>query len=371
MQLTYVSKATIPNVGMTSRGLAYNPETDTFFTIGAAGNAPFGLIEFKLPTTINGTNKCSIVKNWGAINDPSDPLGMVGKALTNMKGLLYDVRKKGLWCNFGSYYANGQNLPVICFVRLNSDGTKTIFGPWKVPMSDIAKGIIMECPCHLMRLTKHRFMCFGVKGSTSQQQSWGLGLVTIEEPDLTLPPMSVLNTKVVSHWPMKVLPNGYQYSDFPRDPADKAKWITQTAEMDISSYSVMDGITSLVEVHGHMFGFGYAGKGYCWYGNANDYISKPSLLDPTKPCVSASSARGWHAEAFVHKGYRFSIKEMGDSIFAGNTSIKPGLMWTLDYPIQKTGMGQGYFNRDKDLVYMLVEGSGNLGAPDVSIFQPQ
>jgi len=83
---TYLGKVNVPNVGQQCGGLAYDPGSQKWYTVGSAGNNPFNLCEFKLDVaTLTATN----VVSRGPLN-VSDVLRMNNQALPQLKGLLFD-----------------------------------------------------------------------------------------------------------------------------------------------------------------------------------------------------------------------------------------------------------------------------------------
>ena len=397
----YMGRASVPGVGISSHGLAYRPETDSFFCLWRAGQDPFNLIEFKLPSTLGTTAKCVIVKDWGPIN-VNNVLGISGKQLVSMRGLLWDARKGGLWCNYGSFYAVGENLPCLAFVKLNADGTNQVYGPWKVPASvhsDTVKGILIESPCDLLRVTQHRFAAFGVRGSTAQGQSWGTGLVTLAEPPLTLPPMSELTSKRVIHWPMKLV-NGFGLSDFPRDSEDKATWIIGNMNVGgtatpvsyefntftpITTYGQLDSLLTMTHVEDSLVYVGSYGVGYCWYGNqgSHDDASEAgvrfnnnldSLIYPGKKCHSVSIYRGTHAEAYRTKIFIVPVSDVITQMDAGNLKIGPKHTANLstlggDVSLQAAEMSQLFYDPLAKRMYGINSSLGGANLPAIHVWK--
>ncbi|HJT32851.1 MAG TPA: hypothetical protein VJ783_12495, partial [Pirellulales bacterium] len=156
-------------------GLAYRPETDTFFSISNAGQGPFDLVEY---SNTGAGGAFNLVKDWGNI-DPNNLLQTSG-AEVRMEGLWWDDATQRLWISYGSYYnANDLNQQVLAYVTLNT-GTPVIHGPWGIVASvgsDQVKSEITAAPPQLASITGNKWMMFGGSSDTNQNMSWGTGLV--------------------------------------------------------------------------------------------------------------------------------------------------------------------------------------------------
>lgn len=342
---TYLGASPLFQTGQSNLGLAHDPVADEWYTVQKAGNDPFVIVKFKLPPVI-GQN-CKILQTYPGLN-VNNALGVTGWQLIGMKGLLWDGTRGGLWCSFGSFYANGANLPVLCFYKLPE---QKLYGPWKVPAavhSDTVKGCIINAPCELLRESNQAFCAFGVHGSTRQNQSFGAGLVSMARPDLSLPAMSELTCKRVIHWPMKTVfdpktNTSYGYSDFPRDPADFGsyilgnndvnlvnKWSYQANDfVPIKSFWQSDSICGMVEVRGSLMWFGYVSRGYGWYGNNVSHQDGTdagtqwsnnidSTIFPGQKIKGVATSRGGHAESYEPKWWMVSTAKVKAALLSGN-----------------------------------------------------
>lgn len=220
----YLGRVNVVGMGWATSGLAHRPDTDTWFTVEKTGQPPYGLFEFKVPEPAlppDPAPKVEIVKAWGPLNQDKR-LDVKGE-LVALRGLCWDPEEPQLWFNFGSYYANGANNPVLGCATLTEKGL-TVYGPWKVPEavhSDIVKGVLFPTPPELKKITGQKLLAFGIKGSTAQKQSWGTGLVSLVAPKLNLPAQAEFHAAPIIHWPM--VPNKISpYSNFPRLPRDDA-----------------------------------------------------------------------------------------------------------------------------------------------------
>ncbi len=388
---TYLGRAEIHDVGIAANGLAYRPETGTFFSISRGGLDPFRLFEFQLPDTLDSSEKCTLVKDWGELN-PKDILRITGRELVSMRGLLWDAEQGGLWVNYGSFYARSENLPCLAFVKLNRDGTHKTFGPWKVPEkvhSDTVKGMLFEMPADLRSKTGGRqFAAFGARGSTAQGQSWGTGLVSLAKPPLSLPAMSELNCQRLIHWPMRLLPRGFAHSDFPREPEDKATWIIGNMNVGgketpvsyeynqfipMKTYGQMDGLHSCTYVEDSLVYIGAYGIGYCWYGNQGSHNDASaagvkfknnldSLVDPDKKCSSVSIYRGTHVEEYRLKVFILPTAAVVEGVKLGIQTISykhAADLATLGgtVPLQAAEMTQLYYDSKSKRMYGINNGA--------------
>lgn len=328
---TYLGASPLWQTGQSNLGLAEDPIEGVFYTVAKAGGDPFVIVKFKLPAVI-GQN-CTIIQTYPGLN-LNNRLGVSGYPMLGMKGLYWDKDNQWLLCSFGSFYANGANLPVICTFK-PSDGT--IGGPWKVNASihsDTVKGMIAKLPKDLaleVPNPKKTYMAFGVKGSTSQGQSWGPGLVTVEI-DPTLASLAEMPAKRVIHWPMKSVfdthtGTAYGFSTFPREPVDQGQYILGNNDVNlwnkwsyqfndlvpITSFWQSDSIHAMCEIQSgcksYLMYFGWLARGYQWYGNNvshqdgtaagiqyNNNID--SLLFPGTKIKGVSNSRGGQAESY-------------------------------------------------------------------------
>lgn len=384
LDIKFIRKHYVPNSGVTINGFAYKASTDTFFCINKNGFDPFVLQEIKINPN---TNIASVVKVWGPINsvlsDGTDKLKMRGKNLVSMKGLVYDEEKNGLWCSYGSFYASGQNLPFLCFVKLNDNGTIIVYGPWKVNMSihsDKVKGM-------LTRSRPGYFYAFGARGSTSQDQSWGIGLVEVKEPDINLPEMSELEAKILIHWPMKTI-NGIYQSEFPLVPGSHSVYIkgNENCNPAIGLYSYQNNtfhnivgggiVLSMCKINNNMFYFGGHGNGYQWYGNQSSHNDTSpsgayynnnidSQIYPGFKVVSPSFSRGTHSEETNAVWYQVDLNKLQGQQqvnydYAGKISDFGG----TDIPDSLISyIGQSYYDENKKLLYLLTYG------PEILVYE--
>lgn len=355
---TFVGRIKIPGVGMTCSGLAH--DGTKFYTIGNSGSDPFNLVEFTFDETklspdavVNAT-----VKPIGPLN-VDNRLMMTGKNRASMKGLLWDAGS--LTANFGSYYANGADLPFSC--QFDVATKNLIRASFADIHSDFVKGMTLRAPAELGQ----PFVAFGVRGSTSQQQSWGLGLVGMDDP-------FGASAKIISHWPMKTLGNLVQYSDYPGDPAHPTTYLQTTSTGEVvktpipgsgGGFFVME---SACFVGDAMLVLGYTPSGHQWYGNPTDYLGVPSMLDPTKPTTSISPARGAHVEAIVPTWWMVRVSDIAEKIKAGDQHIShyaTGKVSELggSVPLQSNSFGQPLQVGKR--VYAICHGTGNVGAPQL------
>jgi hypothetical protein len=223
----YLGRVAVVGMGWSTQGLAYRPETETFFTVEKSGKDPYGLHEFSLPAPTlppEPAPRVTPVKSWGPLNQEKR-LAVKGE-LVSLRGLWWDAEEKRLWFNFGSFYASGANNPVLGCATLSDDGLK-VYGPWKVSdavHADTVKGMLFPAPPSLRKITGQRLLAFGVRGSTAQGQSWGAGLVSLEPPSTSLPAGREIAASRLIHWPMKQ-EGGVAFSNFPRVPGDEAVFI--------------------------------------------------------------------------------------------------------------------------------------------------
>lgn len=345
----FLGRASV-SVGMACGGLAHDPVTGWWYTVGQAGNPPFNLYRFRLPAPNAATVQAAAqVELIGAINNPADVLKMAGQALVGCKGLLWEGNDT-LLVNYGSYYANGNNTNFLA--RYNVVSKSITGGPWMVEAaisSERTKGMTLVAPPALARATGRPLMSFGVIGSTPQLQSWGLGLVALDRPVASPVPATV-----VAHWPMKIWPGSnpiIPFSDYPGDAAYALMYLQRAADGSV----VKTPMTGNSRFHGgcfigdkHLIAFGNAGHGHTWYGNKDDYADVPSLLDPTKPTTSVSAARGGHVEANIDKWWLFRVDDIASKFAAGDKLIShyaTGRVATLGgtVPLQSTAFGQAVY----------------------------
>lgn len=349
----------VSGVGQVCRGLARRADNGNFLTVGQAGNNPFNLYEF----SFNGT-KCTLVKNWGAINT-NDQLRMAGRALVQMRGLRWD--DNSLLCSYGTFYSNGNNTPFLCRVVLNADGTKTVAGPWGVPSSihsDTTKGNILRSPCAFTLFTGDKpYLAFGSRGSTAQLQSWGFGLVALSSPD-----SGVIDGQRLVHWPMRIV-SGASFSDYPRDPADGPTIFHTSptaAGVVVTGYSQIDGIHTLAQIDDYYVATGFSALGRIWYGQKGDMVAWPSALDPTKPTMGVSNAHGFHCEGYRPKLYIYSMRDIVAGVATGNERISHRHMTDLSgiVPVlQSAEMTGMYYDAMDRKLYLIDPGLGTTTAP--------
>lgn len=365
-KFTYEGEHKIGGVGLAGHGLFYRPASDTWFTIGTNGNAPFVVREFRL--TAAGSAQ---VQDWGALN--SDGRLNVSGGLVGCRGLLYDAYWDGFWANFGSFYANYANNNFLCFVKLDyAAKTKTIEGPWRVNTSvhsDTVKGKIDDLPDDLARATGYGFLCFGERGSTAQLQSWGPGVVFISRTARDLPPGSELQAKRVVHWPMVMFSTDdgvYGRSDF---ECDKSLTLI-TGPVSSPTFttwnylSQADGFSTMCVVDDAIVFTGVYGEGYSWYGAADKYaaLNLDSLLYPGQKMKSVSTARGIHVEGHRPKIILMSLAAVMDAYKTGSQKLMPyetGSIQTLGgvVPMKTTSFSGTYFNKQTRKLYMIEVGA--------------
>lgn len=379
-KIKYIGRAKVPNVGMTCSSLAYDPATDTFYTIGASGLNPFPLMSFKIDDATLHPDVLSSATNVTGLGylNTNDPLKMGGQAMVSMKGLL--VHEGKLHLNYCSYYANSSNLPVQAYVTL--DGTKTILGPWKMTSlihSDRVKGMTYVAPTALAEATGFPLISFGVRGSTSQLQSWGIGLTAHSAPGDEAP-LSELPGKLVSYWPMKnrqgITPP-VSYSDYPGDNQYPVVYLQRQVDGSVTKIPFLDG--GILMQSGCFIGqktlliVGSSNWGNAWYGNPTDFQDVPSIVDPTKPTGSINVSRGGHIEAIIDKFWFVRVSDIVDKIKANDLRVvhyATGRMSEFGNPVLQTNtFGQMYYNEQKKLLYMLNHGSGNNAFPVILVFK--
>lgn len=375
--LSFLGRVKVPSVGMTSSGLAFDPAAGWWYTIGAAGNDPFGLYRFKIgaldPATLGTATN---VENLGAIN-VNDVLKMTGKALVSMKGLLWEGNDK-LLLNYGSYYANGFNTH--CLARYDVVQRKVVEGPWMVPdtiSSETVKGMTLVAPPALAAAIGRPLVSFGVRGSTPQKQSWGLGLVGLDSPAVTQP---VTQATIVSHWPMKIMPGitpVVPYSDYPGDENFRTVYLQRAADGTVTKIPMTGGAS----MHSACFVnnktlvvFGSQPYGYQWYGNQTDFTDVPSLIDPSRQTIGMSAPRGGHVEAVIDKFWFFRVDDIIAKFTAGDKLIQhyatgriTDLGGGLLVPLQTYGFGQLVEVEDK--IYGICHGAGNIASPHILAFK--
>ena len=190
---SYAGLIKIPQTKGQPSGLAYRAGTNTWFTISTGGTRPYELLVFSLPntpsTSYQSAPQATLIRNWGNIADLSPALNLSG-SLQRMKGLYWDEAGQRLWFNYGSFYAVQKHFPTFGYLTFENNQMQ-MHGPWCVSFathSDRVKGMMIEAPPELQAITGERFLMFGVTGSTSQQQSWGIGLTSVAEPSAALPP---------------------------------------------------------------------------------------------------------------------------------------------------------------------------------------
>ena len=212
------------------------------------------------------------------------------------------------------------------------------------------------------------FVTFGARGSTSQNQSWGLGLVGMDDPFGT-------GAKIIAHWPMKTLGNLVQYSDYPGDPNHPTTYLQTTAAGEViktpipgsgGGFFVMESACFVGDKT--LFVLGYTPHGHQWYGNPTDYLGVPSMLDPAKPTTSISTARGAHVEAIVPTWWMVRTSDIAAGIKVGDQRIghyTTGRVDLLggDVPLQTNSFGQPLHVGKR--VYAICHGTGNFGAPQL------
>lgn len=369
---TYLGTAKLPvNQTGYESGLAYRPSTDTFFTIGNSGRAPFELEEIKIPAA---GGKATLVKDWGPIDPPTNPLDANG-SLLSMKGLSWDAASNRLWVSWGSYYnADHSNDECLAYVTFGG-GTLHLHGPWGVPDSvgsDNVRGGIALAPAELQAITGQQFISFAGTGSTDQDESWGPSLTSFASP-AALRAGSQTPAEELTHWPMLNTkypnPNGGGnwvdwYSAFPRQPGDSVTVIKGNTDVNPptqlsyqlnalkvnSTFSEGDGVYAGAWIQepgidGLVY-FGRESEGYSWYGNYDSHNDESlqgarykndfeSLEHPGQPLVdTAQSHRGNHADAWNWTVDFVSAASVLDTA----EKVKAGTATTADLEQQPTSI---------------------------------
>jgi hypothetical protein len=383
-------------------GLAYRPETNTFFTIGNAGRAPYDLLELSVPT---GGGKATLVKNWGPI-DPTGRLNVPG-VMVRMEGLNWDDGK--LWVSWGSYYnADHSNDECLAYVTFGG-GTLHLHGPWGVPGSvgsDNLRGLIATAPAELTAITGQPFISFVGKANTDQDASWGPNLVSFANPAQS-PVKGQTTAEELTHWPMLdqrfIDPvsgrtiNNY-HSAFPRLAGDKVERISGNENVNPPlkltyqnnvltpehTYIAGDGVYAGAWIkEGALDGLVYFGRvslGSSWYGNYNAHDDESSqgvsmgndmssIEHPGQPLIdTAVQTRGNHADAWAWRVYFVSAADVlntaskvqtGTATAAdlqeGPTSIVKfsTLGGNVPPPPPAAGFSGSYFNAVTGVFYLL------------------
>lgn len=380
---TFLGRFRILGIGMTSHGLAYDPTENHWYTIGKSGQDPFYLYRFDLNEASLSPAALSIATNVSqvALLNDGNPLKISGNALLSMKGLLYDNGELRL--NFGSYYAAGKNLPYTAIYEI---ATNKVVGPWMVDPavhSDRIKGMTLVAPDIVDKATGMPFVEFNYRGSMSQAQSWGLGLAASEDC-FSLMPMTNVPAKIVSHWPMKLLPkkdgiaDQVQYSDYPGEQEFPAVYLQRRADGSVEKTPIpnngvlMHGATFVGD---DMVVFGSVPYGNQWYGSPDDFKDVPSSIDPSKPTASMNTARGGHVEAIVDTFWLVRGRDIASKFAAGDQKIAhyaSGRVSTLggSVPLVQTRtFGQPVYRPDNKLLYVLNHGAGNSGSPVILVWK--
>lgn len=374
----FLGRAKVPSVGMTCSGLAHDPATGWWYTVGQAGNAPFNLYRLKLPPTLDPATlgTATQVEFVGAVNNAADILKMNGQALVSCKGLLWEGDGKIL-ANFGSFYANGFNLN--CLARFDVNTKSVVGGPWMMDASissETVKGMTMFAPPKLAEATGMPLLSLGVKGSTPQKQSHGIGLVALANPVAGQPTVAA---KIVAHWPMKIWPGSnpvVPYSDYPNDAALPVVYLQRAADGAV----IKTPMTGTAVFHSgcpigtkHFIAFGSAESGNKWYGNFDDFRDVPSLIDPTKPTLGNGTYRGGYVESAVDKWWLFRAEDIAAKFVAGDKLIShyatgriADLGGGVPVPLQTIGFGQAV--EAGDSVHVICHGSGNNASPQILVF---
>ncbi len=340
------------SIGMVGYGLTYRPSTNTFFMTGikkgdgVRDDAAFNLYEVELhqAPTLAECRKTppKIVRDWGPLNpSPYTTLPMGERTIPKMEGLYWDESHERLYFTYGNFYNPRQsNDPVLGYVTFENDHVN-IYGPWTVKPnihSERTKGCLWEMPKELQDLTGHRWGMFGIRGSTSQLQSWGTGLCSVAEPTQ---PNEVLDGKLIIYWALKAkaYENGHTHawSDFPRNNNYKIvlgnddcgglvhptsyenNVLLDTPE--VGQYQQFDMVKhcSYLKVNNFegLIYFGTLGAGWGWYGNENAhrdpsvkgmvYNNNLNSLAYSGQCRSPQSPdKGTHAE--LYKGYWWIVQ---------------------------------------------------------------
>ena len=369
---TYVGAAQIAGTGQVNYGCAYRPETDTFFIIATNGNDPYYLREIRLPPVLNDpAQKCVVVKDWGMLN-VNGQLNIAG-AMLSMRGLHWDTTAKVLWYSFGSFYS-GANNPFFGYVKFNDDGTKTVYGPWRVAdtiHSDTTKGQFIDTPCDILRLTGYEIFAFGQRGATAQRQSGGPGLVLVKRPGWTQPAQTEVAAKSVVHWPMKtIILSGlaYSYSDFPRD--EPTTFITGPTSAplftDFNTYMQADGLHNVCVIGDTFVWTGSWAIGYSWYGGPTKYdaLQLDSKIYPGQKMKSVSFSQGLHAEGYRPKIFLMRKADVISAYQTGNAKVLPyesGNTQMLGgvVPMATTTFGGTYHNETQKRFYAVEFGAPN------------
>lgn len=378
-QFAFKGRARILNVGGNCEGLAYNPVSDTWITIAKSGTPPYTVAEFRLNVdqlSTFGMISTTLVRTWGDLNvSTSGPFATVG--LPYCRGLLYD-NSGGLLVNAAQYYANGANNPILGRYRLDISlaSNQRLQGPWKfdkLVSSERAKGCLCYAPKLISEQTQQPILVLSYKGSTAQECPWGLGVVSLSEPELSCPPGSHVPARVVAFWPMKLMTNGVQYSDYPRT-GYPVTYLQTTATGTVvrtpldnkwNSYDLMQGG---VFVDDTLVVFGRLAHGHEWYGNPGDYQFLPSLIDPAKSTTSVFSGRGVHVEKIEGTVWLISGEQIKTKFLAGDPLISHYDTLRADalggtVPLQSQSFSQPVWLPGSRLLAVINHGQGNTSVP--------
>lgn len=295
----YVRTDKMPGtVGICPRGLTQLPNGN-WLTSPKNGN--FELVEF------SGT---SVIRNHGSIN-ADNKLNMAGRPLAQVRGLLSEGDT--VLCSFGSFYANGLNLPYLARVRLTVP--LTVEAVYSVPAtihSDTVKGCILPADCAMRVLTGKTHLAFGSRGSTAQGQSWGIGLVAVTPGE---------SAERLIHWPMKTA-DKVSFSDFSRDPVDgPTVWMQPDFGTVVNTYGQCDGVHQVVDLGESFLFVGTAALGRTWQYGKEAHKHWPSMLDPSRPTISvAPTDHGLHAEGYRAKYWLITKRD----VFSGKPYTRVG-----------------------------------------------
>lgn len=401
-----------PNItGAMVRGLAYRPDTNTFFVIGIVAGMGYPLFEVNLTAPkafLGNAPAMTIARYWGELNvgGALNLFDKGGKSLPmqSIDGLHWDAETQTLWGSFGSYYANGTDTNCIFAAKIDTNATAnakavqppavtpglSIAGVWGVDThSDLVKGTINPAPPSLAAATGKKFACFGIRGSTAQGQSWGTGLVAVGDPLVVANGGQVPSEKVI-HWPMEGFGTGNDpagsgspYSEFPRD--NLFAYINNGGDGNATNpgtgaivippngrYQQLDGMDQFSWIETTtgktaLIYFGHVCRGYLWYGNYDTHYDFTSLIWPPSKCIDTyETSRGTHAERYDPAFWLTDPAAVIGAVGKGGAPVLPyhagdptwlGSKSAFVPQIIGYKFGDHYWDKANGLLYVLTHGS--------------
>jgi hypothetical protein len=162
-----------------------------------AGAAPNGdpVYEVSYPgvgPSLQGAPIAPLVHNWGDVYQGKRLVADTSGHGTTVRGLLW-ADDMLLWA-YGDTYAPGQpHNPSIGATRLNADGTKAAYGPWRTTANS------QKTRGYMVRHPSTGQVGYGAPATSGNAGSaWGATVNLGGKPDLNLPPDPVSNTAAIS-----------------------------------------------------------------------------------------------------------------------------------------------------------------------------